>query len=147
MAGIALYSQREQLDAIRFLTKSIAVKRWEYKIVEVDNFAHYLKDEAFKEFDTNAALGLKDVRSADSSAGTFGLDYENGKYGIDLPQLGADGWELVSAVPLLETLPWVEYQYGTIYNSDTHQLDPNIQKFNNIRTGEIRLVLKRVATN
>ncbi|HEY2329170.1 MAG TPA: hypothetical protein VGI63_05095 [Verrucomicrobiae bacterium] len=119
--------------------------QWEYKVVQVENYARQLKDSAFAEMRTNQALGLQHWRDAWNDRGNFYLDSlgAGNDYSVDFSQLGSDGWELVAALPQTETLPGVEYQDGSTFNPNTEKLDPNIQKFNNMRTGKIIFIFKR----
>jgi hypothetical protein len=121
------------------------IQRWEYKVVTVENFAGYLKESAFQESLTNTDLGLKHDRDADSGAGSFLFDgaQGGGKYYADLYYLGNDGWELVSAVPQLETVPDAEKFHGQDFDSASGTLKDGYTHFNNVRTGKIILIFKR----
>ena len=131
IGGCVLYLQNQQLAAVNLLSQKGEARRWDYKVVEVENFNHHMKEVAFNEFLTNEAEGSKHIHFAEDDPGDFHLDSGGSadKYGADLYQLGSDGWELVSAVPQSETLPGVETSLG--------------DKYNNVRTGKIILILKR----
>jgi hypothetical protein len=79
---------------------------------------------------TNVTQGLKDVHQAESGAGGFDFAGKLEFYGADLQQLGADGWELVSAVPQIETIPGAQ---------------ATDLRFSNMRTGKIILIFKKPA--
>jgi hypothetical protein len=120
------------------------IRKWEYKVVTVDNFARYMEQAAFEEMRTNGADWEQHDRDAKSGAGDFHLDGSTQTDTmIDLNQIGADGWELVAAIPQTETLPGVDFDDGTVYNPDTGKLDPKISRFDNTRTGKIILIFKR----
>lgn len=115
------------------------IQKWEYKVVQVENYAHYTEKMAvLNVMKTNSDLATIEIQYAEKDCGSFDFDstYLNEKYGdqyaVDFDKLGADGWELISAVPKLETLPNVEY--GSEVNPHT---------FNNTRTATIILLFKR----
>jgi hypothetical protein len=144
--GSVLYFQSRLLSATNSLAQNLDKKKgWDYRVVEVENIAGYMKESAFEEMKTNGAEWMEHSRQADNTSGDFNFDtiIQMGKYGADLAAIGREGWELVAAVPQMETLPLVEYQDGTIFNPATGRLDPNIQKFNNIRTKKIVLIFKK----
>ncbi len=97
--------------------------KWEYKTVTIDNLA---ADAAFlllNDKAKSATEAMKGYDSANASPGTFNLETPT-VLGItntpdSLNHLGREGWELVSAVPQIETLK------------------------SNIRTGKIILIFKR----
>lgn len=102
------------------------IQKWEYKVVEVENFEHSMYDDAFKN-----GVDLEKVHAAESGAGDFHLDVDSanakefGKYGLDINMLGQQGWELISAIPQTETI--------------------KADSFINTRTGKIILIFKRPA--
>lgn len=98
------------------------VQKWEYKVVEKENFEHQMADLAFKEMVTNGAAWQADTASAINNTGTFLLD-------VDLAEQGKQGWELVSAIPLTET---------------THPVAHD-EIIAAVRTGEVILIFKRPA--
>ena len=98
---------------------TIATK-WEYKTVEADNYAHAAVQEAYLVMKTNSDQGLRDIRSSENSIGGFWMD--------DLYKYGQDGWELVAAVPQIETVDAKDYDDRRIAN---------------VRTGKIILLFKR----
>ena len=110
------------------------IQTWEYKVVEVANYARYQAMEALFESDTNSALGKFHLNLAERRDGSFefGASYDTNKtyekYDVDFYRLGSDGWELVAAVPQLETEPSAQYRNT---------------RFNNTRTGKIILIFKR----
>src|SRR5580698_9433543 len=120
-------------------------QRWEYKVVEVKNFAGYMKTAAYQEMTTNAPNWEDHERAADSGAGDFHLDSNSqmGEYGADMYQLGADGWELVSAVPQIETIPDAKSFHGQDFDASTGKLVDGYTHFTNTRTGKIILIFKR----
>jgi hypothetical protein len=124
-----------------------ASPRWEYKTVTVKNFAGVMKDVAYQEMLTNAPDWQKHERSADSGSGDFHLDSggQMGEYGADLRQLGSDGWELVSAVPQIETVADAESFHGQDYDAASSSLKDGYTHFSNVRTGQIILIFKRPA--
>jgi len=113
------------------------IQCWEYKVVTVANYARYVRHIALSQMLTNEAA-REQLLWAERVPGWFDFDaiyatnmtYE--KYIVDFDRLGSDGWELVSAVTLLETIP--DAQYGT----ENHP-----KEFDNTRTGEIILFFKR----
>jgi hypothetical protein len=40
------------------------IQKWEYKIVEVENFEHRMEESAQSEISTNSEVGLQDIASA-----------------------------------------------------------------------------------
>jgi len=104
------------------------IQTWEYKVVEVENYAHGQAIKALYESDTNVDLGVEHLLFANSHDGSFGFSGGYDKYSVDLYKLGSDGWELVAAVPQLETEPSAQYRNT---------------RFNNTRTGKIILIFKR----
>jgi hypothetical protein len=117
---------------------------WEYKVVTIENFNHSLDAYGYAMMQTNVDRGLEVIRDAKNDSGDFHLeDGTDDKYYANINQLGADGWELVSAVPQIETIPDAEKEEGTVFNADSGKLDQSIVKFTNIRTGKIILIFKR----
>jgi hypothetical protein len=126
-------------------------QQWEYKIITVENAYHRLSVTASNErmSTTNDDKWIFDDRRARSDAGYF--DIENGDtegvnghnfYGSKLAEMGANGWELVSAVPQLETSPDAEYLAGLDYENGNNGKEI-YKPFTNIRTGNILLIFKR----
>jgi hypothetical protein len=108
------------------------VQKWEYKVIEVENFEHSMKEQAEAESSTNIDQAIKDENYANADAGDFNLNIVGAeslgwkeKYAADLDKLGKDGWELVAAIPQTETL--------------------KAEDFSNTRTGKIILIFKRSA--
>lgn len=126
-------------------SKSETPMRWEYKVVEVDNFEGEMKADAHREMLTNAPDWLQHSRAADSASGNFVLNGSAamGKYGAPLYDLGYDGWELVSAIPQTETIPDAEKFHGQDFIAG--KLQDGYTHFSNIRTGKIILIFKRPA--
>ena len=118
------------------------IQRWEYKVVSVECYAHHMAHMAMLQLGTNSDWAFQQMSSAESLSGFFDIvsfpsvhDYSSDlpeRYSPDLPKLGSDGWELVSAVPLLETMPRAEYGRGD-----------QTKVYSNMRTGEIILIFKR----
>jgi len=113
------------------------IAHWEYKIVMVENFEHAMRHFASAELRTNIDLGLQHLQQSDAAAGNFVLDTGNAEMnennsGVDTYKLGNEGWELVSAVPQIETIPDAKFSVGRDY-----------KPFVNIRTGKIILIFKR----
>lgn len=121
------------------------VQRWEYKVVTIENFAHRMEHSAFEEMSTNTDAGLSHSKSAKSDSGSFLFDGAKGgdEYAADLYYLGNDGWELVSAIPQMETVPDAEKYHGQDFDSATSSLKDGYTHFNNIRTGKVTLIFKR----
>jgi hypothetical protein len=112
---------------------SLAIKKWEYKVATVENTEHYYKKQHQEEATTNSVDGHLHMRWDDADPGDVSLDFAYGKnYGTDLNDYGSDGWELVSTIPMLETIPDAGY---TEYD-----------KFTNIRVGKVILIFKRPST-
>lgn len=110
--------------------------KWEYKEVVVEN---RLDTE---HLDLNSTNFLDAYRYEKSDPGDFDFDSpEPRKYHQALDDYGADGWELVSAVPMTETIPKAEYSTGFDY-SRTPPIE-DFKPFINIRTGKIILIFKR----
>jgi hypothetical protein len=111
------------------------IQKWEYKIVEVENFEHRMEESAQSEISTNSEAGLQDIASARFDAGDFHLDQPPGKetdleqFGLDIYALGQQGWELVSAIPQTET---------------THPVSHD-DVIASVRTGKVILIFKRPA--
>jgi hypothetical protein len=103
-------------------------QQWEYKTVEVENYAHGQAIKALYESETNLDLMVKHLFFANSHDGSFEFSGGYDKYSVDLYKLGSDGWELIAAVPQLETEPNAQYENT---------------RFNNTRTGKIILIFKR----
>ena len=112
--------------------------RWEYRTMEVDCFQHWMSRNSF----TNnvGQPDLKESEMAKQDMGTFELPLD---VKAELSDMGHDGWEMVSAVPEIETVPNVEYPGGRVYNPDTQKLEETTIKAANIRTGKILLIFKR----
>ena len=119
------------------------VARWEYKTVTVENFAGYMSENASEETKTNLNTGLEHQEQANAGMGSFDLEFSDSRYGCELYKLGQQGWEMVSAIPLIQTVPFAEAISGETYNPDTKSLEFEKSKFNNIRTGAVVLVFKR----
>jgi len=117
---------------------------WEYKVVSVENSDHGIVNSASAMMQTNVVAALKAVRLAKADAGSFHLESgPNGEYSDYINVLGAQGWELVSAVPQIETIPDAEQEVGTAFNPDTKTLASSFFRFSNVRTGRIILIFKR----
>lgn len=113
-------------------TAAPSVQKWEYKVVQVENFEHYMLDYSTRELVTNAPDAKLHANNAMEDAGEFHIGVEDAarlgwdpKYAVDLSALGRDGWELVSTTPLTETV-----------KSDS---------LTNTRTGSMILIFKRPA--
>jgi hypothetical protein len=103
--------------------------RWEYKIVEEENFQHYMERSAY----TNQ-IDLGKIRDAKNRPGNFDLDFY---------QFGQDGWELVCAIPEIETVPDAEYFDGQDYHETEPYFTDRYKHFVNLRTGKILFIFKR----
>ena len=115
---------------------------WEYKVVVVENFAHEMEKNAEHEMSTNTSSGLDNLRYYKSDPGSF--DFEASLYSSEsLISMGGAGWELVSAVPQIETIPDAEYLAGHTYIPSTSTLNPDYLPFANTRTGKVILLFKR----
>jgi hypothetical protein len=107
-------------------TTALAPVRWEYKTVEMENYEHFRESVFYYEIETNAEVGLEHTAASLRSDGSF-LFSLSGKYGVDFNSLGSEGWELVSAIPQIET---------------THPISHD-EVIAAVRTGKIILIFKR----
>ena len=112
-------------------------QKWDYKSIEIDCYQHEMAKEAFPT--NNAVTDIKLYQYAQSSPGDFRYTDRA------IADLGAQGWELVSAVPELETIPDADYVGAGDLNPNTGKLEPNTFKAVNIRTGKILLIFKKPA--
>jgi hypothetical protein len=115
-----------------------AAQHWEYRVEEVSNSEDYNIRAAFQEVKTNIIAAERHLGAAQRNAGGFILVTSPGDgwrrdSAIDISKIGAEGWELVSAIPQCET----------IYATD----DITEQKYPNVRTGKIILIFKRPIPN
>jgi hypothetical protein len=119
--------------------RATSIQYWEYKVVTVKNDIGEIE-----EYEATNKIPSSAIIDCDSDSGEFHLN-EGGSddYRVDMDELGREGWELVSAVPQIETVPGAEKEVGTVFNVGTDKLDPNMVKFTNIRTGKIILIFKR----
>lgn len=124
-------------------SKPPAPVKWEYEVITVENTEHWYWQMSYHEMETNSAGALEHMRANKADAGGFSLDFATKDYGADIRAEGRDGWELVSAVPQLETVPDAEYDAGDTYNADTGKFTPRRLPFANVRTGKVILIFKR----
>ena len=119
VSAILVYQQREEINATQMVADKLQVPttKWEYEVVMVENYNHTDEQRAF------ATNGLKEVEFLNGDPGDFYFD--SSLMGVDLSKYASDGWELVAAVPQLETVRYV---------SDSPF---------NVRTGKIYLIFKR----
>ncbi|MGA2178799.1 MAG: hypothetical protein ABSH15_04370 [Verrucomicrobiota bacterium] len=111
--------------------------QWEYKTVEVDNSIHgYLERAKTKTSDSERA---EVYRTENSEPGDFG------NLEIQLAKIGDEGWELVGAVPELETPSQAERLDGNDLHETEPLVTPRYKPFTNVRTGKIILIFKRPA--
>ena len=93
------------------------IQKWEYKTLTLENSEHAAEEYYRSQLYTNtAALSFMDLNR--SATGDFDLDFGS---------LGGGGWELVSAIPQLET---------------TH-LTGHDEIISAVRTAKIILIFKR----
>jgi hypothetical protein len=115
-----------------------AARHWEYRVEEVENYETTDAYNAVQEMKTNPIMGNARYELAQSVGGIFHFSHPprpgSGPHSaLDISALGAEGWELVSAIPQGETT------YATDFS--THQNYPNV------RTGKIILIFKRPIPN
>jgi len=128
-AVVLLFGCSKPAEPAKFATAT----RWEYKSITVENDAYKWElnhtGEIVDQYATNskAAPDYSSWEAARSFEGDFDLNESQA-----LDQAGRDGWELVNAIPVIQTVPQLEDRVaGTRYD--------------NIRTGKIVLIFKRPA--
>ena len=113
-------------------------------MVEVKNFEH-LRDK-MNLAKTNWDERLEMERSIKSALGNFELNLAAetvasfGDCGLDISSLGRQGWELVSCIPQLETIPDAEYLAGLDYSGTSSSPKKVYKPFTNVRTERIILI-------
>ncbi|HEY1718543.1 MAG TPA: hypothetical protein VGH42_09670 [Verrucomicrobiae bacterium] len=118
--------------------------RWEYKMITIENNAH---GEATRASQKNP-MDIEMYDGALSDSGSFDLD-ELDAATKEHPELfsvdraGKDGWELVSAIPQIETIAGAKFISGTDYDPASGKVTPHKEIFSNTRTGKIVLIFKR----
>ncbi|MGD1089809.1 MAG: hypothetical protein ABR955_13975 [Verrucomicrobiota bacterium] len=114
-------------------TETPLLQKWEYKIVEVENFAHSMQGYYESEAKTNLNESVTGMALENEDIGEFNLDQppgnstDLGQYGMSINVLGQEGWELVSAIPQTET---------------THPINHD-EIIASVRTGKIIFIFKR----
>jgi len=72
-------------------TTRVAPAKWEYKVVQIANVNHKVRDDAMKK----SPIDIGVVNYADET---------DGEFSYDIYELGYQGWELVAAIPQTETV-------------------------------------------
>jgi hypothetical protein len=124
-------------------------KKWEYKVVEFRNSEGIATTELFLSKTNSTHEWLTKLDEANSSAGLFSLEMMPPIAGIkgnttispDLDTMGKEGWELVAAVPQIETIAGAKFPDGIDY-SDGKAVEKQ-STFSNTRTASIFLIFKR----
>jgi hypothetical protein len=104
VSAILIYQQREEITATKMVADKLQTPatKWEYKVVEIENSKEKNLDDAL----TNNPPDIDKMMKSEEGAG-FLMFYEAHDYSglpVNLIELGHDGWELVSAVPQVETV-------------------------------------------
>jgi len=101
-------------------------KKWDYKIVEIDNSAHADRSDISAQYATlDADTFIKKTDEALADSGKFEFyptNFTSGMWG-----LGNDGWELVAVIPQIET---------------THPVGHD-EVISAVRTAKVILIFKR----
>jgi hypothetical protein len=106
--------------------------RWEYRAITLFNSDY----TAAQKIDPKSETWVQDLQHAKASSGRFEFDE------AELNDLGKDGWELVSCIPEVETIPDAKTFAGADLSASLKLVERN-RDFTNIRVCRVTLLFKR----